>query len=325
MKVKTWTNGDKVEVEITNWESQLEQYSKITEQRKIATQSDAKYQHMFRGDKLNNISILQSEYPDTLFTIGRKARPAYCGNDINRLEYTPNHLIENQDKFTELASVFVNSEMHKRKANEINLTVDDLVNRHNSSNQAEQFLLVQLLIYGLQYQNQREGIREWQNRLFVVSCSCDETVAMKYALRDLPQQTYVIEYAPPINNRYSLSVAEVIDKFKELNLGFIFPDRDQEIFVLYAMMPHYILGYAKLRQQNPNPAQYNVEYIPNPSYEEEGYTLDNPPILTEDQEELFDKTKERMAWVFRDSHDWQWLKYGGISRDISSPNSNRNG
>lgn len=104
----------------------------------------------------------------------------------------------------------------------------------------------------------------------------------------------------------------MLKEFEDLSLHGAFPDRDKEVFVKMAMLPHYILGYAELLRIDS--LEYETTYHPSPYYAVEGHTLEHPPKLTHKQRRLMKETKGKLAWLW-------WI--GGEDAWIVDPNVQR--
>lgn len=299
--------GNGTTAHVHRWTNRHERHPRIRGQILRAEQGDD-FLLLFRG---------QRDAPpkqEDLFLIGQKARPAYHGGNVSRLRYTPRAIAEDRGLFEALARAFVDSPMHRGPP-----TLDSIMRRFDSGAPPVRFWLSQLLAYALQYQNLRPSVLRWRDYLFVMSGTTDERVALRYAVRQLPSLAYVLEYAPPVVGRWFIRVAAVIQEFDALQLGHIYPDRDSEVFVNYAMFPHYILGYSILHRVAGERCTYETAYVPNPWYADQGATLDDPPELSREQQDAIRETQQELAWVLRDEDGWTDLLYPDGLEEISRP------
>jgi len=155
--------------------------------------------------------------------------------------------------------------------------------------------------------------------MFVQSFTTEEKVALKYALHTRPSVAYVLEYAPPEQDQLFRRVSEVVHEFRELRLGYIYPDRDSEVFVNYVAFPHYLLGYSILHRVSGEPRTYETVYVPNPWYSERRATLENPPNLNREQQRIIKETCGEIAWIFHDGDDWRDIQHVNGTEDIATP------
>lgn len=251
---------------------------------------------------------------EQLFLIGQKAQPAYHDGDTERLTFTFRAIGEKEDLFHKLARDFVASPMHQGRP-----TFDELMAQYRRTTVPERVRLGQLLIYGLQYQNCRREVSRWRRYMFVVSATMCDRVALNYALARLPAAGYVLEYAPPCHGSFYSRVSDVVRGFEDIRLGYIYPDRDSEVFVKYAMFPHYLLGYSLVHKVVGEGPVYETVYVPNPWYDERGATLRTPPDLSAEQRELMEETRREVAWMFHDGQDWRSMCRPEGEDDISTP------
>lgn len=294
---------------VHGWEHRHAAFPGIAEQIRFAQDSEGRFQLMFRGDR--NPPPREQD----LFLIGQKARPAYYEGDPNRLEFNFRALGDDQVLFREVAEAFVGSPMHKKSP-----TADELLTRYWASSPQERMRLGRLLLYGLHYQNLRPTVRRWRDYAFAMSCTTDERIALRYALKELPPNAaYILEYAPPGRGDWFCRVSDVIEEYNELELGHIFPDKDSEIFVNYGMFPHYLLGYSVLNRIGSGAPVYEAVYVPNPWYAKRGATLVEPPNLNREQAEIIQATGGEIAWITHNGTDWRVVSLPDRRINISQP------
>ena len=142
----------------------------------------------------------------------------------------------------------------------------------------------------------------------MLSCTLNPKVAISYALRrasnrQLLEETFVIEYAPPCGGQCFERVTSVISEFGRLGLGKMYRDKEEEVFIPYALLPHYILGYDQFQLLGSDGewAEYSTNFIPNPMFETNNATLDHPPRLDEEQADIMKKLNKQLAWAY---HAW---------------------
>jgi hypothetical protein len=275
------------QVRIKGWEDRHDPHPHVAREYERA-RNDGRWRLMFRG---------QQEMPleRDFYYVGQKARPCYHGGDIHKLRLHAQKVAFDSRLFAELAVAYVTSPMpHWGKP----IRVDDLHAVYRKSDERQRYFLAQLLIEGLHYQNNQPEVSKWRDYLFVISCTTDYEIALKYALSlhgGLAMQGYVLEYAPPVKSNLYHDVDEVIAQFGQRRLGFIHGNKDAEILVPFAMSPEYLLGHTVLCQQSAG--TYEGTYLPNPHYESGRATLERPPDLSDRQRELMEATLKRMAWV----------------------------
>lgn len=294
-------------IEIIGWETRHKDHPCIREQIQYArTSSD--FLLLFRGDK-------KIAYKESVFGIGVKALPLLYHGEPEKLQYTARDLAETPDTFKKLAKAYICTPMGKQG----NAGIDTLMRFYGNMLRGERFILSQLLIYGLHFQNYVNEAKELKDYLMVVSATVDESVAKKYALYEAPDKAYILEFALPTNGVLYSAVKTVIDLAKKYGLHFE-PNNDKEIFVMYGILPHYLLGYTELRKKEHNGRiAYDAIFVPNPHYHDGKCTLQSPPVLTGVQEELRKLTEGELAWVFHDGDEWFELRHMGAAKDISPP------
>ena len=301
---------------VCGWANRHDACPNVKRQLQSAKSSPDRFLLMYRGDG-------DPLYLDNLFVMGQKARPLYHQGDLGQLKYTPRTLAEDVESFREIALAYVESPLGQSN----HLTPDSLVKKYEALELQGRFWLSQGLIEGLQYQNCKSTVRRWRDLLFVISCSTSDEVALRYALGyrpsdEPPREAFVFEYAPPVDNGYYRRVPETIQQFRQLELGWLYPDGDSEVFAWYGMMPHYILGYATLTRDPRKQARYTVRYTPNPAYEERGATLEEPPEMMAEQLALMRETEKYVAWVWRridKEPEHIWLHAGDLRQDLGVP------
>jgi hypothetical protein len=186
--------------------------------------------------------------------------------------------------FKDIATAFVSSPMaQKAKACP---SVNELAEFYRTGSCAYRGDLSQTLLEGLHYQNYQ--IQEWRDYLFLLSCSTSDEVALQYALHHLPKRAFVLDYAPPCDSGLYKNADAMIKELRDLRLSFVYRNRDEEYFIWFAMLPHYLLGVSEL--QSTGRFAYGMKYIANPWYEERGATLADPPNLEEAQRGLISRT-----------------------------------
>lgn len=295
-------------VNIEGWENRHLAHPTIIDQIRYAEES-GEFQLLLRGESK------EPEYLRYIFYLGRKSRPLYQPRPA-RLKYNPRKVSEERTLFREIASAYVETEM----AEKAGVSLDALLTRFDQSDRSRRIRLSQLLIDALQYQNCQQSAERYRNYLFLLSCSKDDAVALKYALHKLPHQGFVYEYCPPKNRGFFRQVADIVREFRA-ELGFSYDDRDNEVFVENAMMPHYLLGYTRLVRSKSGRHEYTPTYVANPFYEIQGATLANPPNLEHHQQRLFEKTTKagEIAWVYHCDGNWtELLCYAG-RENIANP------
>ncbi|MEK6408927.1 MAG: hypothetical protein AABN34_18545 [Acidobacteriota bacterium] len=287
---------------LRGWANRHKSFPAIIQQFQLARNSPA-VALMFRGDK---------QVPrHNVFLLGVKSRPALYGGNIARLRFEISKVADDEVRFTELLVAFCSSPMVRNV--EATPTHDRILVEYQKSVRARRVRLSQILVLAIQYQNSQRSMRPWRHLLFLVSCSRRDEVAARFALghraaEDFPKVAYLYEYAPPALSSLHEPAVQVLMEFEELGLQNVYPDRDNEVFVQMAMLPHYILGYAELRRVSTDrvSAVYDVNYHPHPSYASGEATLDNPPKLTEDQQALMVETRNQIAWVWWDRQTGDW-------------------
>jgi hypothetical protein len=279
---------------------------------------------MYRGEKC-------IRYRDDLFVIGEKARPFYYGNDPTRFHRTAREIQSNESKMRQLVDVFLSTPMAKGGATR---SADLIMARWKALEPRGRFRLAQLLLHALHWQNCKQEVKEWRDFLFVHSCSLNDCVALGYALSHRadeppPEKAFVIEYAPPCDQDFFEPVGSLIEEFKELNLPNCFVDREQEVFALWGLFPHYILGYSELTRDDADavPARYKVKYVPNPAFDG-GASLEMPKDLTDDQSKKARQIGKELAWVQREigvACPSVWIEHSGDVSDVSATRHARRG
>jgi hypothetical protein len=200
--------------------------------------------------------------------------------------------------------------MGRRMAKLDRLASERLMREYDESSEKKRRRLAELLLLGLQYQNYQQSVEQWRELLFLISCSRDDTIALRYALwfkkPDCPpQRAFIYDYAPPSNDSLHEPASAMLREFEDLGLHRAFPDKDKEFFVKMAMLPHYILGYAELRRIDLR--EYETKYHPSPHYADGGHTLDHPPKLTSKQLRLMNETKGKVAWLWWIREEDTWI------------------
>lgn len=295
-------------IEIIGWEARHKDHPRIREQIEYARKS-SDFLLMFRGDK----SI--AYYEDNIFGTGVKARPLLHHGEPHELQYTARDLAEVPDTFKKLAEAYICTPMGKQG----NTEIDTLMDSYYKMPRNEIFILSQLLIYGLHYQNCENEVKELKRYLMVVSATVDDSVAKTYALYGAPNKAYILEFALPTKGVYYAEVKTVIDLARKYGLYFK-PDHDKEVFVMYGILPHYLLGYTELRKKRGNSrVAYDFTFVPNPHYDKGKSTLDSPPELSGEQAELQQLTETKLAWAFHNGNVWFELRFMGMAKDISPP------
>jgi hypothetical protein len=241
----------------------------------------------------------------------------------DRLEANARSIICDNQKFGELLSEFLRSPMAKKHCH-ADATV--IQQKFDASDDRARFRLSQLLLYALQYQNRQESVTAWRDKLLVLSASMDDQRALYYALRDDDQncpveRAYVIEYAPPAQGEWIERVNEIIREFNDLGLGEMYPDRDREAFIPFAMAPQYVLGYSELELQSVEAAipTYGTNFHGNPNFKDPSVTLKTPPDLTDDQLDALTRLREQMPFVWRTWFGWTHISSRSGTIDISAP------
>ena len=305
-----------VHAKIIGWRERRSEFPAICTQ--ICKCDSVGHKLMFRGEK-------ELKYRPELFTIGLKARPLYYGGDPQRLSRNANALAKDSTKFEELAIAFAESPMVKRLGGP---TASGLVQLRKQCPPNRRMRLSQLLLYGLHWQNSHPELDAWRDHLFVRACTLDERIALAYALsrrpsEPSPEEAYVVEYAPPCSQGHFENLNTVLaefDNFNGMQLCSHYPDRDTEVLVPYALLPHYILGYSHLRllDTTDDVAEYRCEYVPNPAFTCDGATLEQPKDLTVAQTEAMRRLEDQLAWAF---HMWtddggMWFKIEHKTDDI---------
>jgi len=303
------------EAEVQGWEERHRGCPNIGREVDRAREHDSGFLFMLRGTRH------KPPYLKDTFVIGQKARAAYYRGDRPRLAGTPRRLSAQSSLFKKIAAAYARTRMADRSE-------ADLVSYYEQLEPRERYLFAQLLIEGLHYQNCRPPVADLRDCLFVVSFTLHEAVALKYALdfrrnEDRPRNAWVLEYAPPKGGDYYRLAADVIRQFEEFNLGYIYRDRDREVFVWYAALPHYLLGYSQLVRDGETPDVYRVEFEPNPHYANGEATLDRPPDLNRLQREIIPRTVKELAWVRYDtepeSEGWWELRSADGTESLRPP------
>ncbi|GEM_PF-4898766 len=288
---------------LRGWKNRHEPFPAVVHNVQLAGSSPA-FLLMYRGDR--------RPPSRDVFLFGIKSRPALYEGDLTRLEYEVARVADDVVRFTHLLDAFLRSPMAKRA--KVVPTRDRILSDYCTSDRARRIRLAQLLGLAIQYQNSQRDLRTWRDLVFLVSCSRRDDVALRYAVahrssEGFPDSAYIYEYAPPATDSLHEPAVEVLKDFEALGFDSVFPDRDNEIFVKMAMLPHYILGYAELRRVSADGVRgvYGVNYHPNPPYASGQATLESPPNLTDRQKALIRQTKGRVAWLYwnRQSADWQ--------------------
>jgi hypothetical protein len=264
--------------------------------RQIECCDGSRHVLLFRGEKSLPLR-------DDLFIVGRKARPFYCGGDPDVLRRCARFLVEDAQCFGQLVKDFVASPIGR----EISVTTDELRQRWIVQDPRGRLRLSQLLLYAMQWQNCKDSVRPWRDYLLLLSATSDENTALHYALsrrrcEQPPKEAFILEYAPPVGHEYFEWVADVRDELIDSGLcAAQFCDRDREAFILYALMPHFILGYSHLRLLccADGVAQYACEYVGNPAMEDGCATLAKPRDLDAAQRDAMLRLGKSLAWVYR--------------------------
>lgn len=287
---------------LSGWTNRHKAFPAIVQQFQLGRRSpDAAL--MFRGDK-------QTPHHN-VFLFGIKSRPALYEGNIESLRFEVSKVADDEVRFSQLLEAFCSSEMAGNV--EVAPLRDRIMVEYRRSGRPRRVRLSQILALAIQYQNSRAAMRPWRDLLFLVSCSRRDEVAARYALghrpaEDFPEVAYVYEYAPPAADSLHEPAVEALRDFEELGLQNVFPDRDDEVFVKMAMLPHYILGYSELRRISTDRvyAVYSVNYHPHPTYACGKATFENPPRLTQRQKALIDETKGQVAWLWWDRQTGGW-------------------
>jgi hypothetical protein len=293
------------EMRNNGWNERMSAYPNIQDQVALARRGKA-FLLLFRG---------QEESPprrEDLFVIGQKSCPAYYDGNTEQLQFNFRDIAAKENMFRRLADEFAASPMCQE-----DVRAEDLLQRYRLASFEGRGRLGQVLVYGLQYQICRPGVRKWRKYLFVISCSTEEDVAIKYALRNLPTTAYVLEYAPPFGEGLFRRVSEVLNEFQGLGIERAYPDRDREVFVHYGMLPHYLLGYSVL-QRSRTEGIYETTYVPNPWYAERRKTLLDPPDLTMIQMPLIEATHNEIAWIFHHGGNYRTIRHADGMDNIGS-------
>lgn len=302
-------------IRVVGWHDRHQDHAKIRQQ--IDKCDGTKFQLLFRGMK-------KIPYEPELFVLGLKAKPMYATGNPEALTRHARNLAADAKTFARLAEAFAASPMMTKHSK---CSTQALMNWYESSQERPRVRLAQLLLYGLQYQNTRQGIAGWRDYLFVLSATTTPDVAVRYALghrhnESAPDCAVVIEYAPPCGGHCFEMMNDILEEFHELKLGEWFPDRDSEVLIPFAMLPHYVLGYAKLSRASTNQCEgsYSVKYVPNPAFATEGFSLDNPKDLDAEQERKRKELNGQIAWAYHRwtgiSGEWFVLKTDGGDHDI---------
>lgn len=255
-----------------------------------ATAASASPRHtlLFRGQK-------EIKYIDDIFLIGQKARPLYQASDRSRLERRLNTIATDRTWFGQLAGAYLGSKVGQG----CKVAFGELMTQFDIRSPDERVLLAQLLLEALQYRNCQLAGREWRDYLFLLSATTNAERAAMYALQNNPKRAFVLEYAPPRGRNLARSVKDFKEEYAALGFGETFPDEDEEYMIRYAMLPHFLLGYTRLdRHGRATPFSYAATYVSNPAYASGAATLDNPPDLNDEQEDVMRRTLPHLAWVF---------------------------
>lgn len=275
-----------------------------------------RFRLLFRGVK-------ELPHADNYFIIGHKTRPLYFAGQLSTLEHHARKLASERVLFERLVADFAASRMGSRLDEDVG---PKLLNAYERAPEVRpRIRLAQLLLYGLQYQNNRPEVEEWRDYLFVLSASTSPDVAVRYALghrlaESLPDSAIVIEYAPPCSGHCFERMTDVLSEFAALDLGEWYPDRDNEVLIPCGMLPHFLLGYSTLTR-HATAREYAVHYTPNPVYANGGASLECPPNLDAQQSKLMRELNGQVAWtlhVWSDSvGEWCWLHGPNGPQDIS--------
>lgn len=328
----TPTDGANVEITfrktrfaIAQWRNRHDHHPAIC--RQIDDHCDGKqHQLVFRGMK-------EIPYEPELFVLGLKSRPHYAAGDPDMLTNHARALAKTDATFKHLSEAFVRSPMMKKQTV---CTIERLMSLWQNANERTRIRLAQLLLYGLQYQNSQQALKDWRDYLFVLSSTTKEAVAIGYGLSHKkneapPRRAFIIEYAAPCAGHCFERMSTVLEEFASLELGAFFRDWDSEVLIPFGMLPHYVLGYTRLDlvDQSVKPPTYNATYMANPALAHEGYTLTNPKNLSTAQADKARELNGRIAWAY---HMWtgdggEWFKLVGPSatQDISGASPSENG
>lgn len=308
-------------VRIRGWSTRYINYPAITTQ--VQQYCDAgSHTMIFRGTK-------EIPFQHKLFAIGLKSLPMFYASGLGQKSDAV-ALTRDRKQFETLVQAYLSSPMSKAQ-------------RHRSTPEAflasferltfrQRVRLSQLLLYGIQYQNQRPDVANWRKKLYMLSASLLHTVALKYAVWPLPSgelsdQAFVVEYAPPTNGGCYERVSSISEEFEKLSLGKLYKDRDTEVFVPFAMLPHYVLGYSILRRLavDDMPTYEVSEYRANPTICNQGYSLDRPKDLHEEQVRFLDECAATVALAYFDcdAKEWRFLREGAYQRPIDTGQGDR--
>lgn len=272
---------------VCGWNTRYANYPRIATQaaKALAGQS---HRLLYRGQK----SI---DHIDSVFTIGQKARPLYHKGDLAKLKRRLSKLAANRTQFGELVGAFLGSGV----GNQSTLTFEELLRNFDRSNETTRVVMAQILLEALQYRNCKLTGKEWRDYLFLLSASTNPKRAAMYALQRNPKEAFILEYAPPIGRNLARSVKHFRTEYSALGLGETPTDDDEEYFIRYGMLPHFLLGYTRfVRVGTEAPYSYIATFVPNPVYANGSSTLDRPPNLDAAQEAVFRETLPSIAWVF---------------------------
>ena len=322
-KDETWRLNCGTTPIVSGWTDRFDSCPLIEEYVHFA-RSDEAFEVFYRGQSE------QPEYLNDIFLVGQKAKATVYAGNVERLEFDPRNASENRNLFKKVLVAYLSTDMAKKFCN---ANQNEVLQRFDDAQSFERFDLTQLLLAALHYQNCREELAFFRTRMFLLSATLCDRIALTYALTPGPRtkgklydKSFIFEYAPPKDADHFEMVESIASRFQRAGLGDMFHNRDQEAFIKFAMLPHYLLGYGHLRRVVSDLVEYRCEYTPNPHYLKAESSLSTPPELNELQEVRFGASKHRMAWVqlFEDE-GWARLLYrqkkADVERDISRPHN----
>lgn len=289
--------GGRVAV-IQGWHSRYDNHPHILRVAREAEYS-SEHERLYRGDR-----GLKTEH---LFLMGAKARPLHHDGDVARLDRGSAELLsENEQSFSRLCESYLDTGMARQRL-AMAPGLEAMVEAWRGAEAPERYLMALAILAALQFQNSRRAAADWREYLWFLSCSRSDTIALKYALGgrrgNMPNETYVVEYAPQCG--LVLPVAHFADLIDRFRLGRAFPDLDDEVFAQNALLPHYILGYSKLTRAVGAENTYDTEFVPHNYYARPDSSIRQPPDLNEAQERIFAETRDTLAWVESRGGEWR--------------------
>lgn len=284
--------GNRQSVRVRDWHLRYDRFPRIADIANRAVH-DPTVELLYRGQR-------DLKFIERVFLIGNKANPLYHRGDISFLNYRISEIARVGLVFRDLAQTFLAT----RLGRDSNSTVEGLQATYDRMSHDERLRLAQVLIDALQYQNLKPEVARWRQYVTLLSASSRDAVALFYATYAIPRTCLVVEYMPPLNRGLFRPVPEFIAEFRDCGLGAAYADRDSESFIPYAMLPHYIIGYSKLRLVDRANRVYETAYFPSPHYDPGAADIGAPPNLTDLQQATIQATRQGLSWVWHGGGQW---------------------